>query len=235
MSTSYRALHARSLADPEGFWLEAAAAVDWSRPPTRALDEDARPAARWFPDGELSTCHNAVDRHVDAGHGDRLALVHDSAYTGRVTRMTYAELQGAVARLAGALQARGVGRGDRVIVYMPMIPQAVVAMLACARLGAVHSVVFGGFAAKELAARIADARPVAVITASCGLEPGRVVEYLPLLDAAVAMVDPAVRPRVRFVARRPEAATEPAPDDVDLDEAIATGPPVPCTPVVPDV
>src|SRR3546814_2597438 len=140
---------------------------------------------RWFPDGRLNTCHNALDRHVAAGRGDRVALVHDSAMTGRVTRFTYAELRDEVARVAGMIAAQGVGTGDRVIVYMPMVPEAVLAMLACARLGAVHSVVFGGFASHELAKRIDDAEPKLVLTASCALEPGRVVAYKPLLDAAL--------------------------------------------------
>ena len=151
-----------------------------------ALDASRAPFYGWFPDAVCNTCWNAVDRHVAAGHGDRVAIIHDSPVTGTVARITYAELLERVARLAGALKARGVGKGDRVIVYMPMVPEALVAMLACARLGAIHSVVFGGFAAHELAVRIDDARPKAIIAASCGVEPGRVVRYKPLVDAAIA-------------------------------------------------
>jgi propionyl-CoA synthetase len=228
---TYRQVHQRSLEDPEGFWLEAAAAIDWVRTPTRALDDSRLPSASWFPDGELNTCHNAVDRHVEAGHGDRLALVHDSAYTGEVTHLTYAQLQDRVATLAGGLRQHGVGRGDRVVIYMPMIPEAVIAMLACARLGAIHSVVFGGFAAKELASRIADARPVAVISASCGIEPGRIVEYKPLLDAAIDMVDPADRPRVSIVKQRPQGLAALGEGDLDYDELVAGAAPVGCVPV----
>jgi propionyl-CoA synthetase len=163
------------------------ARLEWSRFPTRAFDAQAGIYGRWFPDGALNTCHNALDRHVAAGHGARVALIHDSAMTGTVQRLSYAEMLDQTARLAGALAARGVAKGDRVILYMPMVPEAAIAMLACARLGAIHSVVFGGFAAAELAARIADATPRAVITASCGLEPGRTVAYKPLLDAALAL------------------------------------------------
>jgi propionyl-CoA synthetase len=172
---------------PDDFWLAAAEAIDWTVRPTRALDDSAAPFYRWFPDGRLNTCYNALDRHVEAGHGTRTALIYDSAMTGVQQSFTYAELLDHVARFAGVLLARGITVGDRVVVYMPMIPEAVIAMLACARIGAVHSVVFGGFAAKELAARIDDAEPAAVLTASGGLEPGRAVEYLPIVDKALAM------------------------------------------------
>jgi propionyl-CoA synthetase len=182
---AYEETFRRSLEDPEGFWLEAAKAIDWTREPTRALDDSRAPFYRWFPDGELNTCHNALDRHVDAGRGDQLALVYDSPVTGRVERFTYRELRDRVAVFAGALRRLGVERGDRVVVYMPMVPEAVVAMLACARLGAVHSVVFGGFAAHELAIRIDDVRPKVVVSASCGIEVATVIPYKPLLDAAI--------------------------------------------------
>ena len=172
-------------ADPEGFWMEAARAIAWDRAPTRARHGgEVDPA--WFADGMVNACRNAVDRHVEAGHGDRVALIHDSPVTRSTSRTTYAELRDATARLAGALAARGVGVGDRVVIYMPMIPEAVVAMLACARIGAVHSVVFGGFASRELALRIDDCAPKAVLAASCGIEPTRVVEYGPLLEGALA-------------------------------------------------
>jgi len=182
----YAETYARWKADPEGFWLEAARAIDWERFPTKALDDSNAPLHEWFPDGLVNTCHNAVDRHVEAGHGDRVAIIHDSPVTHSKHEITYAELRDRVARLAGALRAKGIGKGDRVIIYMPMVPEAIEAMLACARLGAIHSVVFGGFAAHELAVRIDDAQPKAIIAASCGIEPGRVVHYKPLLDGAIA-------------------------------------------------
>src|SRR5690349_16453522 len=177
--------HRRSLEEPEDFWREAAAAIDWHRAPDRILDDSNAPFYRWFPDAELNTCHNALDRHVAAGRGEALALVYDSPVTGTLRRYTFREMRDEVARFAGALRALGVGKGDRVVVYMAMVPEAVIAMLACARLGAVHSVVFGGFGPKELAARIDDARPKIVVATSCGIEAGRVVPYKPLLDAAL--------------------------------------------------
>ncbi|QVQ50274.1 propionyl-CoA synthetase [Spiractinospora alimapuensis] len=182
---TYASVYERSLSDPEGFWLEAARSVDWERAPTRALDDSAPPFYRWFPDGELNTCYNALDRHVVAGRADQTALIWDSAMTGQVQRWTYAQLLERVAAFAGALRQRGVSTGDRVIIYMPMIPEAAMAMLACARIGAVHSVVFGGFSPKELAARIDDATPTAIVAASCGLEPSRTVVYQPIIDEAL--------------------------------------------------
>ncbi|WP_207540073.1 AMP-binding protein [Sabulicella rubraurantiaca] len=173
--------------DPLGWWMEAARGIAWTRFPKTAFDPGQGPFGRWFPDGRLNTCHNALDRHVEAGRGDTVALIWDSPMTGQVRHFTYAELLERTSKLAGALAARGVTRGDRVIIYMPMVPEAAIAMLACARLGAIHSVVFGGFAAAELAARIEDATPKAVVAASCGLEPGRVVAYKPLLDAAIGL------------------------------------------------
>ena len=182
----YAQEYARSLDDPEGFWLEAAALVDWDTAPRRALDDSAAPLYRWFPDGRLNTSYNALDRHVAAGRGGADALIYDSAMLGSSRTYTYSELLSEVETFAGVLRGLGVEAGDRVIIYLPMIPQAVIAMLAAARLGAVHSVVFGGFAPKELAARIDDARPAVVVTASGGLEPKRAVEYLPNVAAALA-------------------------------------------------
>ena len=181
----YLRAHARSLADPAGFWGEAAAAIDWDRPFDRVLDDSRPPFYRWFPGGMLNTCHNAVDRHVAAGRGDQAALIYDSPVTGTVRRFTYRELRDETARVAGGLRSLGVEKGDRVIIYMPMIPEAVVSMLACARIGAIHSVVFGGFAAPELASRIQDARPKVILSASCGIEVNRVIPYKPLLDRAI--------------------------------------------------
>ena len=174
-------------ADPEGFWMEAAGAIDWVKAPSRALNAERAPLYEWFTDAEVNTCWNAVDRHVQAGRGAQPAIIHDSPVTGTKHVITYAELQTRVASLAGALQARGVTKGDRVIIYMPMVPEALEAMLACARLGAIHSVVFGGFAANELAVRIDDCQPKAIIAASCGIEPNRVVHYKPLLDGAIEL------------------------------------------------
>ena len=182
---SYADVYRRSITDPEGFWMEQAQAIDWVSAPSRALFAEKAPLYEWFKDAQVNTCWNAVDRHVEAGRGEQLAIIHDSPITHATKGITYRELRDRVASLAGALRAKGVEKGDRVIIYMPMIPEALEAMLACARLGAVHSVVFGGFAAHELAVRIDDAKPKAIIAASCGLEPGRVVHYKPLLDAAI--------------------------------------------------
>jgi propionyl-CoA synthetase len=183
--TAYRKVHDASLADPEGFWREAATAIDWVTPPTRILDDSRPPFYRWYPDAELNVCFNALDRHVVAGRGDQPAVYYDSPVTGSKETLTYADLLSRVSRFAGALAGLGVEKGDRVVIYMPMVPEAVVAMLACARLGAIHSVVFGGFAPQELAARLEDAEPKVVVSASCGVEPSRIVEYKPMLDAAL--------------------------------------------------
>ncbi len=215
---TYASVYADAKRDPEGFWLRAAKLIDWTRAPSRALDDSSPPFYQWFSDGVFNTCHNAVDRHVLAGHGDRPAIIYDSPVTGRKQTLSYAELQELVARLAGSLAARGVRKGDRILVYMPMIPEAAIAMLACARLGAVHSVVFGGFAANELAVRINDARPKAVLAASCGIEPNRIVHYKPLLDEAIAMADH--KPDFCFIRQRAEATAELYPGrDFDWFEA----------------
>ena len=220
MDSRYAQVYAAWRRDPEGFWRDAAAAVDWIRPPERIFDAGAGPAGRWFPDATLNICHNALDRHADGGRGTQVALVHDSPVTGTVARHTYAEVRDAVAALAAALAREGVGRGDRVVITMPMIPQAVFAMLACARLGAVHSVVFGGFAAAELAKRIDDARPVLVLTASCGMEANRIVAYKPLLDEALRLA--AHRPGRCLVWQRPQCpATLVEGRDRDWAEAVA--------------
>ena len=181
----YASLYAQSVDDVESFWLDAAQHISWDTPPKTGLDRSDPPFYRWFPDGRLNTCFNAVDRHVLAGRGDQNAIIYDSPITGAKSKLTFAELQQKTARFAGMLSRLGVTTGDRVIIYMPMIPEAIVAMLGCARLGAVHSVVFGGFAAAELAKRVDDATPKVIISASCGHEPGRIVEYKPLLDAAI--------------------------------------------------
>lgn len=182
---AYKAVYDTWKNNPEAFWLEAAKAVDWYKEPTKALDDTNAPLYRWFTDGEMNTCYNAVDRHVENGRGDQVAIIYDSPITHTKHEITYSELLDRVSRLAGALRAKGVEKGDRVIIYMPMVPEALEAMLACARLGAIHSVVFGGFAAAELAVRIDDAKPKAIIAGSCGLEPNRVIHYKPLLDEAI--------------------------------------------------
>ncbi|MFC4854070.1 propionyl-CoA synthetase [Actinophytocola glycyrrhizae] len=226
---SYQDAYRRSLADPEAFWLAAAGSIDWDRPPSRALDEKTAPLYRWFPDGILNTCHNALDRHVDAGRADQTALVHDSPVTGSKATFTYRELRDEVAVFAGALRDLGVGKGDRVIIYMPMVPRAVVAMLACARLGAVHSVVFGGFAPKELASRIEDATPKVIVAASCGIEPARVVEYKPIIDEALATT--AHQPDAVVVLQREQARAALGDRDVDWDDIVAKAAPADCVPV----
>ena len=220
----------RSLKDPEGFWGDAAAAVTWTRTPSKVLDAGNPPFYRWFPDAELNTCANALDRHVETGRGDQPALIYDSPVTGTTATYSYAALLDAVARFAGVLRAYGVEKGDRVVIYLPMVPEAVIAMLACARLGAVHSVVFGGFAARELAARIDDARPVLVLSASCGIEPARTVEYKPILDAALALTEH--KPRACIVLQREQVVAELTPGrDVDWREAMASARPAGWLPV----
>ena len=227
---SYASVYAAWKNDPEGFWMEQAKAIDWDRAPTRALNDDNAPLYEWFSDGMVNTCWNAVDRHVEAGHGDRTAIIYDSPVTDTKARITYAELQGKVASLAGALTAKGVTKGDRVIIYMPMVPEALVAMLAVTRIGAIHSVVFGGFASNELAVRIDDAAPKAIIAGSCGIEPGRVVEYKPLLDEAIALARHT--PDFTIIFQREQALAN-LKDGFDFDwHAVQDGvEPAPCLPV----
>jgi propionyl-CoA synthetase len=223
MGVAYEREYRRSLDDRQEFWRDAARLINWDVEPTEILDDSRAPLYRWFADGQLNTCVNALDRHVAAGHGERLALIHDSAVTGDVTRFTYSQLTEHVARLAGVLQHHGVSRGDRVVIYMPMVPEAVMAMLACARIGAVHSVVFGGFAPEELAARIDDARPVAVVTASCGVEGARVIEYKPLVDESLRVA--AHQPRFTLVLQRPQVQASMTDRDIDWVEAMASAQP----------
>jgi propionyl-CoA synthetase len=225
----YRQLFDASVADPCAFWAQAARAVTWTRAPQRILDDSNPPFYRWFPDAELNTCANALDRHID-GRGDQAALIYDSPVTGVQRVYTYRELLDETARFAGALRDLGVGKGDRVVLYMPMIPEAVIAMLACARLGAVHSVVFGGFAAHELATRIDDARPVAIVSASCGVEPTRVVHYKPMLDQALTLASH--KPAACVIVQRDEHTCDlVAGRDVDWASAIASAEPVDPVPV----
>ena len=198
----YPEVYARWKSDPIGFWGEAARAIDWFRAPATVLDARAGVYGRWYPDGVCNTCHNAVDRHVAAGHGERLAIIHDSPVTGTIRKLTYAELKSEVETLAAVIRDFGVKAGDRVLIYMPMVPETLIAMLACARIGAVHSVVFGGFAARELATRIDDCRPHLVLAASCGVEPGRIVPYKPLVDEAIRIAS--AKPAACLILQRPQ-------------------------------
>jgi propionyl-CoA synthetase len=227
--SAYQQMYERSLADPEAFWLDAARLIDWEQFPTIAADASDEPFHRWFSDGELNTCYNALDRHVAGGRADQPALIYDSPLTGTTTTYTYGELLTQVAAFAGVLTEHGVNRGDRVVIYLPMIPEAVIAMLACARIGAIHSVVFGGFAPAELAARIDDAAPKAVVSASCGLEPNRTIDYLPLLDEALRLSEHDVA--VRIIKQRPQSPADLHPNDIDWDDAVAHATPVDCVPV----
>ncbi len=220
MASRYAEVYAGWQADPEAFWAEAAKAIDWISPPNKIFDPEQGVYGRWFVDGICNTCFNAVDRHVEAGRADQPALIYDSPITGRKRTYTYAELKDEVVALATVLRDQGVEKGDRVIVYMPMVPEALFAMLACARLGAVHSVVFGGFAARELATRIDDSTPKLIVSASCGIEPGRIVAYKPLLDGAIGMAKHKVEACV--ILQRPEHPCELTPGrDVDIAEAVA--------------
>jgi propionyl-CoA synthetase len=210
----YTAQYASWIADPDGFWLEQAKAIDWMTPPARAFDANAGVYGHWFPDAECNTAFNALDRHVNAGRGEKTALIYDSPVTGQKQRFSYQNLRDETATLAAVLLEQGVQKGDRVIIYMPMVPEAVIGMLACARIGAVHSVVFGGFAPRELATRIDDATPKLILSASCGIEPGRVIAYKPLLDEAVALANH--KPdRCIVLQREALAATLDKPQDRD--------------------
>ena len=220
----------QSLDDPEGFWAGAVQDIDWYREPTVVLDKSSPPFYRWFADGVLNTCFNAVDRHVRDGRGDQAALIYDSPVTSTCRSYTYRELLDQVSRFAGVLRGLGTGAGDRVVIYMPMIPEAVIAMLACARIGAVHSVVFGGFAAPELAARIDDAAATVVVSASCGIEVSRVLEYKPILDRAIELSSH--KPSWCVILQRPQAPAELTTGrDLDWEQAMADAKPSDCIPV----
>ncbi len=227
----YAEAHARSLSDAQAFWAEAAQGIHWHKKWDRVLDDSNPPFYRWFAGGEVNTCYNALDRHVEAGHGDRLALIYDTPITGEPTRkFTYAELLREVAHFAGALRAQGVEKGDRVIIYMPMVPEAAVAMLACARIGAVHSVVFGGFAPNELATRIEDAKPKLMISASCGVEPSGVIAYKPLLDAAIDLSS--AKPEKCIVLQRAQVEAELVEGrDLEWNAALKGASPAECVPL----
>ena len=228
--SGYRDVYRASISDPRAFWAKAAEAVTWTRAPQQVLEDGNPPFYRWFPDAELNTCANALDRHVESGRGEQAALIYDSPVTGTKRVYTYSELLKETALFAGALRNLGVGAGDRVVLYMPMIPEAVIAMLACARLGAVHSVVFGGFAAHELATRIDDARPTVIVSASCGIEPTRVVEYKPMLDHALELSEH--KPDACVIVQRDRHRCDlVAGRDVDWTELMATASPADPVPV----
>ena len=226
----YRTLYRNSMEDPEGFWAKTAAELIWTKPWDKVIDDSDAPYYEWFAGGEINTCYNALDRHCEEGRAEQDALIYDSPVTGQVRKYSYAELRDEVAVFAGVLQNHGVGKGDRVIVYMPMIPEAVISVLACARIGAVHSVVFGGFAAKELATRVVDASPKLVISASCGIEGKKVIPYLPLLDKALELAG--VENMTRILVSRPQLPVEdPHPSAVLWHEAVAEAHAVDCVPV----
>ncbi len=230
MANKYQEAYERSLKDPEGFWGEAAEDCHWYKKWDKVLDDSNKPFYRWFVGGEMNTAYNALDYHVDNGRGDQLALIYDSPVTDTIRKYTYTELRDEVAKFAGVLQDQGVVKGDRVIIYMPMIAEAAISMLACARIGAIHSVVFGGFAAKELATRINDAKPRVIVTASCGIEVKKVIAYKPLLDKAIDFSD--YKPEKCVIIQRPmEKATMIEGRDVDWEEAMAKAKPADCVPV----
>ncbi|MCP4332961.1 MAG: propionyl-CoA synthetase [Gammaproteobacteria bacterium] len=227
---TYKDEYQASIDNPQAFWAEKAAELDWYKPSTNVLSTDEHGIQRWFADGELNTCHLALDFHVDNGRADQTALIYDSPVTNQQKKFSFRELRDEVARCAGMLKAEGVEKGDRVVIYLPMIPEALISMLACARLGAVHSVVFGGFAPPELAVRLDDATPRVLLTASCGIEINRVIEYKPIVDAAIEMA--AHKPATCIVLQRPQAqASMQDGRDVDWQEAIAAAEPADCVPV----
>lgn len=229
-SSDYQTAYARSLDDPEAFWAEAARDISWFKRWDRVLDESEPPFSRWYVGGVLNTCYNAVDRHVERGRGKQRALIYDSPVTGTVRTFSYQDLLDEVSTLAGALTRLGLTKGDRVIIYMPGVPEAIFAMLACARLGVIHSVVFGGFAPRELATRIDDAQPKVILSASCGIEGTRVIPYKPLLDQAIALASH--KPAHVVMLQRPQAtATLVAPRDIDWQQALQGAERVPCVPV----
>ena len=229
--SKYQEAYDESINNPEKFWGEAAKGIHWYKPYTRVLDDSKKPFYRWFVGGELNTCYNAIDRHVDSGNGSRIALIYDSPVTGTIAHYSYKELLDKVSLFAGALQKYGIKKGDRVIIYMPMIPEALYAMLACARIGAIHSVVFGGFAPNELAIRIDDAKPKLIVSASCGVEGKKVIEYKPLLDKAIEIANH--KPDHCIIFQRPQvkAPLEHGGRDIGYNDALSDAKPADCVPV----
>lgn len=232
MSGEYKQLYNQWQADPQGFWASAAESIDWVNKWDKVLDDSTPPLYRWFAGAKVNTCYNAVDRHVEQGRADQFALIYDSPVTNTIKKFTFRQLRDEVAKFAGALAGQGVQKGDRVIIYMPMVPEAVIAMLACARIGAIHSVVFGGFAARELATRINDAKPKLIVSASCGIEVNRVIKYKPLLDEAIDLSDEAAKPKNCIILQRPqETAPMTAGRDLDWADLMAAARPVEPVPV----
>jgi len=230
MASTYEEIYQRSMRDPEGFWADAAEDIYWDRRWDKVLDDSRPPYYRWFRGGRLNTCFNALDLHIGRGRGKQLALIYDSPVTGTVRAYTFDALRDEVALTAGALRGQGVAAGDRVVIYMPMVPEAVIAMLACARIGAIHAVVFGGFASHELAKRIDDAAPKLILSASCGIEVGRVIAYKPLLDQAIALSRH--KPERSVVLQRPQLRAELVPGrDLDWDDFLSGAPAVECVPM----
>ena len=201
MKVSFNKIYQESVQNPEKFWQNVSEDIFWFKKPTKILDNSNPPFYKWFGDGVTNTCYNAIDTHIDQGKGDRTALIYDSPITNYKAKFTYNELREKISKFAGALDNQGIKKGDRVIIYMPMIPEAVIAMLACGRIGAIHSVVFGGFASNELASRIDDSKAKILITASCGYEPGRIVEYKPLVDGALKLAKHKVKKVIFFKGR----------------------------------
>lgn len=230
MTNTFDKIYQASLDDPELFWADAAEQVHWFKRWDQVLDNTNPPNSRWFVGAQTNVCYNAVDIHVAQGYGEQIAIIHDSAITGRQQKISYRQLKDTVAALAGGLLAQGVAQGDRVIIYMPMVPEAMIAMLACARIGAIHSVVFGGFAAAELAVRIDDCTPKLIIAASCGLEPGRTVEYKPLLDQAIALAKS--KPQACIIMQRPQVTASLVDGrDIEWQQAVSAAAPVDCVPL----
>lgn len=232
MSGEYKQLYNQWQADPQGFWASAAESIDWVNKWDKVLDDSTPPLYRWFAGAKVNTCYNAVDRHVEQGRADQFALIYDSPVTNTIKKFTFRQLRDEVAKFAGALAGQGVQKGDRVIIYMPMVPEAVIAMLACARIGAIHSVVFGGFAARELATRINDAKPKLIVSASCGIEVNRVIKYKPLLDEAIDLSNADAKPKNCIILQRPqETAPMTAGRDLDWADLMAAAQPVEPVPV----
>ncbi len=230
MTKNYKAVYNQWQTDPIGFWAAAAEDIHWYKKWDQVLDDSNAPFYHWFSGAQVNTCYNALDRHVESGRAEQLALIYDSPVTNTIKKFTYAELLDQVAHFAGVLRSQGVEKGDRVIIYMPMVPEAVMSMLACARLGAIHSVVFGGFAANELATRIDDAKPKLIVSASCGIEVARIIQYKPLLDEAIELS--AHKPHACIILQRPQAQANMVDGrDVDWDEAMQSSKPVECVPV----
>ena len=227
MSVKFNKIYEQSINDPEKFWGEAADDIFWFKKPTKILNKSNPPFYKWYEDGVTNTCYNALDFHIDQGKGDKTALIYDSPITGNKSKFTYEELRSKVSKFAGALKVQGVNKGDRVIIYMPMIPEAVVAMLACARIGAIHSVVFGGFASNELASRIDDSKAKLLVTASCGFEPGRTVEYKPLVDEAIKQAQHKISKMILFQRKGHEVKLN-APMEISWDEAHANAKDIDC-------